>query len=200
MQLFPPSSARNRVLQAALEVFSAKGYHEATMDEVARQAQVSKGALYLYFPSKQALFAALVEAGVDVLLTTMRQAMKPHTSHRKRMYAAIEASFSLLEEYRTLARLIFLRLGSNPLLERKILEAHQRISSLIEEELRAACSAENVPQQNFALLALMWTGAIYEILVWWLYQEDPPQLVNLVEPLYSILLRTLGPRLSAEVA
>ncbi len=198
MQLFPPSSARNRVLQAALEVFSAKGYHEATMDEVAKQAQVSKGALYLYFPSKQALFAALVEAGVDVLLTTMRQAMKPHTGHRKRMYAAIEASFSLLQEYRTLARLIFLRLGSNPLLERKILEAHQRISALIEEELRAACSAENVSQQNFALLALMWTGAIYEVLVWWLYQENPPQLVNLVEPLYSILLRTLG--LSAEVS
>ncbi len=192
MQLFPPSSARNRVLQAALEVFSAKGYHEATMDEVAKRAQVSKGALYLYFPSKQELFAALLEAGVDVLLNTMRQAMMSHSSHRKRMYAAIEAAFGLLQEYRTLARLIFLRVGTNPLLERKILDAHQRISALIEEELRVACATENLPQQNFALLALMWTGAIYEVLVWWLYQEKAPPLVSLVEPLYSILLRTLG--------
>lgn len=191
MELFPPSSARNRVLQAALEVFAEKGYHEATMDEVAKIAQVSKGALYLHFPSKQDLFASLLEAATELLVDTMRQEMEKHSSQRQRMYAAIQAAFTLFQRYRTLARLVFLRIGTNPLIERKILEAHQRITDLIEGELRAACAVNDLPPQDLSLLALMWTGAIYEVLVWWLYQENAPDLLSLVDPLYEILLRTL---------
>lgn len=192
MHLFPPSSARNRVLQAALEVFAEKGYHEATMDEVAKVAQVSKGALYLHFPSKQELFASLLDAATEMLVNAMREAMAPYASHRRRMYAALQAAFSLFQQYRTLARLIFLRVGTNPLLERKIFEAHRRISDLIEEQIRAACTSEEIPQENVPFLALMWTGAIYEVLVWWLYQENPPDLATLVDPLYTVLLRTLN--------
>ncbi len=192
MHLFPPSSARNRVLQAALEVFAEKGYHEATMDEVAKVAQVSKGALYLHFPSKQELFASLLDAATEMLVNAMREAMAPHASHRRRMYAALQAAFSLFQQYRTLARLIFLRVGTNPLLERKIFEAHRRISDLIEEQIRAACTSEEIVQENVPFLALMWTGAIYEVLVWWLYQENPPDLATLVDPLYTVLLRTLN--------
>ncbi len=192
MHLFPPSSARNRVLQAALEVFAEKGYHEATMDEVAKVAQVSKGALYLHFPSKQELFASLLDAATEMLVNAMREAMAPHASHRRRMYAALQAAFNLFQQYRTLARLIFLRVGTNPLLERKIFEAHRRISDLIEEQIRAACTSEEIPQENVSFLALMWTGAIYEVLVWWLYQENPPDLATLLDPLYTVLLRTLN--------
>lgn len=192
MHLFPPSSARNRVLQAALEVFAEKGYHEATMDEVAKVAQVSKGALYLHFPSKQELFASLLDAATEMLVNAMREAMAPHASHRRRMYAALQAAFNLFQQYRTLARLIFLRVGTNPLLERKIFEAHRRISDLIEEQIRAACTSEEIPQENVSFLSLMWTGAIYEVLVWWLYQENPPDLATLVDPLYTVLLRTLN--------
>lgn len=195
MELFPPSSMRNRVLQAALEVFAEKGYHEATMDEVAKVAQVSKGALYLYFPSKQALFASLLDAATELLIERMQQAMAPHSSHRQRMRAALQAAFALFQEYRTLARLVFLRIGTSPLLEEKIMQAHQRICALIEEELHAACSTEGLSQENLSLLALMWTGAIYEVLVWSLYQQSQPELLELVEPLYGILLRTLPEQL-----
>lgn len=193
MTFLRSSAPRDRVLRAALQVFAEKGYHEATMDEVAQAAQVSKGALYLHFASKQALFAALLDSATVTLVEAMEQAMAGHTSHRARMRAAIQAAFELLQEHRTLARLVFLRMGSvNPLIERKIMEAHQRITALIEEQLRAACQSESLSSVDIPLLALMWTGAIYEVLVWWLYQEHPPALESLVEPLYTALLRTLG--------
>jgi AcrR family transcriptional regulator len=57
------------VLRAGGRVFAERGYHGATLDDVAAQAGVSKGALYHYFPSKQALFLALIQerltAGLD---------------------------------------------------------------------------------------------------------------------------------------
>jgi TetR/AcrR family transcriptional regulator len=50
---------RNQILEAAEEVFRRKGYQATTMDEVAEEAEFSKGTLYLYFGSKFALFSEL---------------------------------------------------------------------------------------------------------------------------------------------
>jgi AcrR family transcriptional regulator len=52
------------LLAAALRVFAEKGFAAARLDEVAREAGVSKAALYLYFESKQAIFEALVRSAV----------------------------------------------------------------------------------------------------------------------------------------
>jgi AcrR family transcriptional regulator len=51
--------ARARILRAANQVFGEKGYRQATMDDVAKKLGVSKGALYLYFASKEELFEAI---------------------------------------------------------------------------------------------------------------------------------------------
>jgi TetR/AcrR family transcriptional regulator len=50
---------RDHILAAALHAFSHSGFAETTMDQVAAMAGVSKGSLYLYFPSKQALLEEL---------------------------------------------------------------------------------------------------------------------------------------------
>jgi AcrR family transcriptional regulator len=52
------------ILDAALEVFAEKGFAAARMDEVARRAGVTKGTIYLYFPSKEELFKALVREAI----------------------------------------------------------------------------------------------------------------------------------------
>jgi AcrR family transcriptional regulator len=61
--------AKARIVDVAEGVFSQKGYHETTMEDVGKTLGVSKGALYLYFPSKEALFKAIVERWG----TTMRE-------------------------------------------------------------------------------------------------------------------------------
>lgn len=48
------------LLDAALDVFLERGFEAARLDEVAQRAGVAKGTLYLYFPSKEALFEALI--------------------------------------------------------------------------------------------------------------------------------------------
>ncbi len=52
------------ILAAALRVFSERGFAASRLDDVAREAGVSKAALYLYFESKQAIFEALVRSAV----------------------------------------------------------------------------------------------------------------------------------------
>jgi AcrR family transcriptional regulator len=54
--------AKGRIVEVAHKVFSEKGYHAATMDDVAHRLGVSKGALYQYFKSKEDLYRAILNA------------------------------------------------------------------------------------------------------------------------------------------
>ena len=65
------------IVSAALAVFAEKGFAAAKLDEIARRAGVSKGALYLYFETKEDLFRAVVG-----------QAIAPNISVVKAMVAA----------------------------------------------------------------------------------------------------------------
>jgi AcrR family transcriptional regulator len=53
--------ARRKIVEVALQVFAENGHHETTMDEVAKRVGVSKGAIYLYFNSKEELFKEITE-------------------------------------------------------------------------------------------------------------------------------------------
>ena len=59
----PPEerAKRRQIIEGARAVFLASGFDAASMGEIARQAGVSKGTLYVYFDSKERLFEAIVE-------------------------------------------------------------------------------------------------------------------------------------------
>ncbi|MFO1038616.1 MAG: TetR/AcrR family transcriptional regulator [Geminicoccaceae bacterium] len=52
------------LLEAALEIFAEKGFAAARMEDIAARAGASKGTIYLYFPSKEAVFEALVRSAI----------------------------------------------------------------------------------------------------------------------------------------
>ncbi|TNJ48071.1 TetR family transcriptional regulator C-terminal domain-containing protein [Phaeobacter sp. B1627] len=66
---------RNRanILEAALEVFSQNGFRGATVDQIATAAGLSKPNLLYYFPSKDAIFTALLSALLDTWLDPLRE-------------------------------------------------------------------------------------------------------------------------------
>ena len=63
---------RNQIMEAALTVFSRLGFERASMDNIAKEAGVSKGALYLYYKSKDAIIAKLLQLLFDQALKQVR--------------------------------------------------------------------------------------------------------------------------------
>src|SRR5262249_62328646 len=55
------SAKRRQIIDGARRMFLAQGFDAASMSEIAREAGVSKGTLYVYFKSKEELFEAIVE-------------------------------------------------------------------------------------------------------------------------------------------
>ncbi len=71
---------RREILEAALHVFAKRGFDKATVDEVAERAGISKGAIYLYYKNKDALFFSLFEQKMDEAREPITEAMRSATS------------------------------------------------------------------------------------------------------------------------
>jgi AcrR family transcriptional regulator len=63
-----PDERPRQILEAAFRVFGARGLHQATLDDVARAAGITKGTIYLYFPSKAGLFAAMLKDRIGAVI------------------------------------------------------------------------------------------------------------------------------------
>ena len=69
----------SEIIDAALDVFAEKGFAGARLDEIAARSGVSKGALYLYFETKEDLFRAVVREAVAPNITAARALAEAHT-------------------------------------------------------------------------------------------------------------------------
>lgn len=61
-----------QIIEAAMAVFAREGFHEARMEDIAKESQLGKGTLYLYFKSKDAIIGALLRIFFNVQLKRMR--------------------------------------------------------------------------------------------------------------------------------
>ena len=78
-------ATRDRFLQAAAHVFAQVGYEEANINIIAEQAGLGKGTIYLYFPSKQDLFLALLQAIAQRQLSAARAALASSSNLEKQL-------------------------------------------------------------------------------------------------------------------
>ena len=82
---------RKAILDAAKHVFFTKGVEEATMDDVAKAAELSKGTLYLYYKNKEDLLHGIVEKGLDILYKMFSTAVKKADTGLDKILAIGEA-------------------------------------------------------------------------------------------------------------
>lgn len=91
----PPLSRKEReklarqqeILAAARSLFLSKGYHETTLEEIARHAEFGKGTIYNYFNSKEDLFRAINHQLFDRLLQVTQSAMSaPDSNCRQKLF------------------------------------------------------------------------------------------------------------------
>ena len=104
----PKQDAKERVLEAALEVFSQKGFHPATMDEIAELAGVGKGTLYRHFETKEKLFAELVRLRLEELEKNGILAIDANDDVLTTISKYIRVYFEFFDRNQRLYRLIML--------------------------------------------------------------------------------------------
>ncbi|NHF73308.1 TetR family transcriptional regulator C-terminal domain-containing protein [Paracoccus xiamenensis] len=104
----PPSRIRKRntkaILAAALDVFSTEGFRGATLDQIAEAAALSKPNLLYYFPSKEAVYLALLGSALEEWLDPLR-AIDPGGEPVAEMLAYIRAKLAMSRSHARESRL-----------------------------------------------------------------------------------------------
>jgi len=185
-------STRERILDSALNIFSAKGFHDTKLDEIVADASTSKGSIYFHFPNKEKLFIALVDQFADLIERRAKEAIEQETQGIKRVQVALEAVLDTFSKYRRPAKLLLVQaVGLGTVFEKKRLEVTDRFALLIQTYLDEAIEVGDVQPVNTFIVAHAWMGAIYSVVIQWVYTGEPTQ-EEIIDTLLPLLLRSIG--------
>lgn len=93
-QLEERTIRRQRILDAAERAFAERGFHEASMTEIARQAGFATGTLYLYFKDKSALYGGLILEKMEQLAREIEGALRSADSAAECLRAMVKSQFA----------------------------------------------------------------------------------------------------------
>jgi TetR/AcrR family transcriptional regulator, fatty acid metabolism regulator protein len=187
-----PQSTRERILDAAMNIFAHKGYYNAKLDEIAAESQTSKGSIYFHFPNKERLFIALVDQFADLLERRVVAAIEQQPKGMGRVKVALETCLQTFGRYRRPAKILLVQaMGLGTTFEEKRLEVNDRFARLIETYLLEAVAIGDIEPVDADLVAHAWMGAIYQIVIRWVYtgEPEPDQILATLVPL---LMRSVG--------
>jgi AcrR family transcriptional regulator len=95
----PGPERREQLLDVARRVFGRGGFHQVSMDTVAKEAGVTKPILYDHFPSKKELYLSLLEADLAALHEKVRTAIESAPGNRERIRGSFQAYFEFVDEH-----------------------------------------------------------------------------------------------------
>ena len=182
---------RERILEAALDVFSERGYGDAAMDEIAAGSATSKGGLYFHFPNKHALFGALLDRTADLLMHRLEAAVADEPDALRKADAAIDRVLDVFGDHRRLARLFLIDAHTREFAPR-LLAIRARFAALIARHLDEGVRQGRIPPCDTRLAGTVWFGAVNEVVVHWLIDPDAPPLESYGPELRRLLRRGLG--------
>jgi AcrR family transcriptional regulator len=169
---------RAAILDSALEVFSGRGYHGASIDEIAQEGGISKALIYEHFPSKRDLHASLLERHVQEIFERLAESAATPDPGEVRLRAGVDAFFEWVETHPRAFRLLFrdtFEADVAEVLQRLQNQATFAIAGLMATEpiVVHAAVGESERRLGVEMLAQQLSGAVQSLAIWW---QDHPQV------------------------
>ena len=104
--------SRETILRAAATIFQEKGYHAASMQDIAEAVELQKGSLYHHVSSKQEILLALLDEALGLIVDRLEGAILPDLSPSQKLRLAMGAYLDFLVENRSLSSVLLLEYRS----------------------------------------------------------------------------------------
>lgn len=162
---------RARIIEAAISAFAREGYDATKMDAIAAGAGVTKPVLYDHFPSKQALFLAVLQSIRNGLLARGQAIAQEDADPEQRFRRSVDAFLAFVEQAPDAARVLLTVPASDPVAAKVSREIQAGASTGIAA-LLAAFMPGRAPWHLQASAAFLKEG-LHAIAVWWLDHPGP---------------------------
>jgi AcrR family transcriptional regulator len=161
---------KSKILEAAAQIFSEKGYHAASMQDIARAVNLQKASLYHHVSGKQEILVELLDQALDILIERIGSVVSQPDPPEEKLHLAMRVYLQSLIDQRDLAAvLLFEHRSLNAELKSRHLPRRDRFEGLwrglIEDGIAAgAFDFDDPAQAARALLGVMnWTITWYRV-------------------------------------
>jgi TetR/AcrR family transcriptional regulator len=171
------SISREHILDAAEEVFGNKGFHAATLKEIAERAEFSVGALYGFFEGKDDLFAKVMERRGSDIVAVIEAAVGRTGTATEKLHALVDGQLRYFREHHLFYTLLQRTIGASwwnlkASLDEASFERYQKAIAL-----EALVFAEGVESGEFRhsdpeTMGVLFSGIIQAYLAHWIFSMD----------------------------
>ncbi|MBM3298672.1 MAG: TetR/AcrR family transcriptional regulator [Deltaproteobacteria bacterium] len=180
--------ARSRILKAALEEFSERGYHAATIDSIAERAEIAKGTVYRYFKTKESLFTALKEDTMSEFVELARQDLSRQDDILKIIEQVIRIYLTFFEKNSSFFKVIMQEhkdFGTE-FSEKFINELILALPGLKRRSWKAARSGR-LKQMNYFTVFYGIIGFLNGVIQKWLHDGAEGSLLDAIDTITEVL-------------
>ncbi|MCD6182073.1 MAG: TetR/AcrR family transcriptional regulator [Candidatus Cloacimonetes bacterium] len=180
---------RKAILDAAITVFSSHGYRKARVADIASQAKVGDGTIYLYYPDKARLMMAVFRELIDTQLNAWKEQIDPQQSNLEQLQQFFYFHADFFTKNPNFARFYAIEMRQLPQLQQTdhsrwpLYNYHEAISSLI----RNAISAGEIRKIDTDVFVSMLLGTMEYVLTEWVYHNYEKSLHSINAKLIDIL-------------
>lgn len=163
------AKTRSQLLAAAKRLLATKGFHGTKIADIAAAADVGTGTFYLYFPTKDALFADLVRETALAASAAIAAAKAACTDPLERARVGGETFFRFAADNRDVFKILF---GHSAQFDELLREVHQIFIADIERDFAAGVHVGAFRDLPPAFAAQAIVGMLTQVTSWWIDRQD----------------------------
>lgn len=185
---------RSKILRSATKVFARNGFYHSKVSEIAREADVADGTIYLYFKNKEDILISIFEESMDQILTLVREEIGKEQDALSKLRRFVRLHMTLMEKNPRLAEVIQVELRQSSKFMKeyqnvKFLEYLQFIAEVIEQGQREGLIHKEVSP---AIFKRMLFGALDELALQWVLSKKRYSLTSMADQVTDIFVNGIA--------
>lgn len=184
---------RDRIFDAARNVFSTTGYANASIDEIVSLARVSRTSFYRLFENKEDCMLAVYEEAIEGLALVFVRAAEAQRPEERIRRGVAEIIRGLAADPEVARVVLVEAVGASPRIEQARVNARITFTGLLSAELRRYPGWRNHPETEIEVVALATMAAIAETVGALVADDRAAEWRTLIEPLTDFAMRALTP-------
>ena len=190
----PKNNKYHQILEAAVTVFARQGFHQSTVAQIAKQAGVADGTIYLYFKNKDDILVQFFSYRTKQVFDRFRAEVKKSDNSLDKLRNLIRRHLMEFQRDRNMAVVYQVETHQNSrLAESQIRDMSQMYQDLIAEIVELGQQEGRIRKEIYVgLVKRFILGAVDEVINTWLHSEKEYDLVSMADPLVDLLVRGIG--------
>jgi TetR/AcrR family fatty acid metabolism transcriptional regulator len=182
------------ILEAAVKVFARQGFYQSTVAQIAREAGVADGTIYLYFKNKDDILVNFFDYKTKQVFERFRAEVNQAESSLDKLRNLIRRHLAEFQRDRDMA--ILYQVGTHQidrLAEDQIREMSKMYQDLVSEIVEAGQQEGSIRKDLYVgLVKRFILGGVDEVINTWLHSEREYDLVSMADPLVELFVRGIG--------